>query len=154
MSQSGDKYKIQIVRTGIGDPFLVLKYQFAEDGLNPVEYPINQMEFHFLVGNTPPSSSNGELAKVLTFKTSALGPYRIGVPFDEPEGFDPSSTAFARVYVFVNGSHDNVEFVNPNDDPGLSITGNDVTITLDPQMGRMQEFFDNVYYTWNSSIQE
>ena len=152
MSQSGDKYKIQIVRTGIGDPFLLLKFQFTEDGLNPTEYPIDSMEFHFLIGNTPPSSSNGELARVLTYKTSGLGPYRVGVPFDEPEGFNPGSTAYARVYVFVNGTNSNVEFVNPNDDPGLSITNNDVTITLNPQDGRLQEFYDNVYYTWSSSV--
>ena len=148
MAQSGDKYKIQIVKTGIGDPFLVVRFQFDADGISPVEEPISSLQFLFYLSEDQSFPGEKQIGSFITTKVSKLDPYRVGIPFDAPAAYTEGDPLNLRIFAYVNGHYDNVEFVNPQGVPGLECAENYATISFHPQNGQEREFFDLVYYTW------
>lgn len=149
MADSGDKYKIQIVRTGIGDPFLVVNFEFQDDGLSPIEHPISQFEVVAFVSN---DENNWEYIGYTKSESIAkMGPYRIGIPFDEPPGFSESETVYVQLQFGSDGHGGDFEVVATPNTTGETISDSHpykVTITFNTKLGVTEAFQDQVYYSW------
>ena len=149
MSQSGDKYKIQIVRTGIGDPFLLVNFEFTADGKNPTEHPISDFEVVAYVSND--QNNWIYLGYTKAESISKFGPYRIGIPFDEPDGFSDTETVYAQIQFGANGHGGDFEVVPTPNTEGENISDSHpykVTLTFNTQLGVTETFQDQVYYSW------
>ncbi len=149
MAEGGDKYKIQIVKTGIGDPFLVVNFKFTEDSLNPIENPVQNVQVYLSISNTMQFTTDTGLGYVLTYKVSDYGPYRVGIPFDRPESWTLEEPLWLQVTIYVNGQFNNVEIVNPDGLEGIETFDSFYAyINLNPQSGATRSYLDEVYYTW------
>lgn len=113
------KYKIQIIKAGIGDPLLAICFKFlAEEGYdNPEEYPVEgmsmtaQLEYNSTNNNSKALKTPGN-AILANFAT--LNNYYLTFPFDQPADFnedDPDlimilsvpETSEGVTFDFVNG---------------------------------------------------
>ncbi len=101
---AGDKYKIKIVRTGIGDPFLLGVFEFdLEEALNPKVIPVQDLEIkvEFSTDNDDfHTYGNIQLKKNLsdwatTVETTAR--YYFGLPFDPGSGYSSGDTIYLRL---------------------------------------------------------
>lgn len=106
-----DKYKIKIVRTGIGDPFLLGEFYFdTENGLNPANTPCEGLQiavefqdedggFHHF-GSITVTSTVNNWAKSMGLDTN----YHFGLPFDPGSGYIVGNTVTMKL-TFTTGNY-------------------------------------------------
>lgn len=101
---AGDKYKIKIIKTGIGDPFLLGEFQFDLDGgINPKTTPVQDLEIkvEFSTDNDDfHTYGNIQLKKNLSdWATSNENQarYYFGLPFDPGGGYTTGSTIYLKL---------------------------------------------------------
>ena len=103
MSQEGNKYKIQIVKAGIGDPFLLITAQFLDnDGYDHTTNPIDDLEVKIGFAYSPEDDFY-YFGKVYSNNISEMGPYRFGIPFDRPDDWNEGRDVYIRIIVEKDG---------------------------------------------------
>ena len=121
MAGEGDKYKIKIVRTGIGDPFLLGKFQFDLEGaLDPKTTPVQDLEIkvEFSLDNDDfHTYGNIQLKKNLSdwaTNESQTATYYFGMPFDPGDGYETGQTIYLKLtftasnaYIQLDGGSNN-----------------------------------------------
>lgn len=148
---AGDKYKIKIVRTGIGDPFLLGEFQFDLDGgIDPSIRPLKDLEIKVEMG-----PSGGDLhtygyivlKKNLTDWATGSGDaarYFFGMPFDPTDNYDDGDAIQLRLTFQSTDS----------DEPGIELDGgsnNHSTFDM-TYLSSMNTNFPSVpvYYYWEA----
>lgn len=135
MAGPNKKFKIQIIKAGIGDPLIAACFQFMdESGFdNPEEYPVENMKiqisFNYLKSNGTWSDSKiSGSAKMANFGT--LNYYYLTFPFDQPEDINLDDTQInmeviaTSLYDSTSEEYYTVEFENGT--PGTD----NMTVTL------------------------
>ncbi len=157
MASSGgnDKYEIQIVKTGIGDPFLILNFVFNPNGINPSEQTVSDLKIiakfstdndHWItIGHVVTEFIDGDA----TMEPAPF--YRAGIPFSPPDNFSTLTTVYVDYEFTIQGEGDDVVIVVPSGYEGEDIHSsnpNHVTIEFNNIEGRLESFTDEVYYSW------
>ena len=143
MSQEGNKYKIQIVKAGIGDPFLLITAQFLDnDGYDPTTNPIDDLEVKIGFAYSPDDDLY-YFWKGYSNNISEMGPYRFGIPFDRPDDWNEGRDVYIRIIVEKDG----------DDNFDVDSTGNNqVDIHFATLGGARMSFYDDVYYSYENPV--
>lgn len=142
-----DKYKIKIVRTGIGDPFLVGEFYFdTENGLDPAQHPVDgldiQIEFQ-MADNDFHTFGHIKVSKQLDnwAKTQGMDSnYHFGLPFDPGSLYEVGDAVVMKL-TFTTGNH------------GVELDGgsnNHSTYTLVYDPAHALDFSTTCYYYWTT----
>lgn len=117
MATSDPKYKIKIVRGGIGDPLATIGFQFeAPDSSYSIpspQVPLGEFSLQISVTRNGPSG-NGGGEKGITTSTSltSAGPYFMTLPFDSAVELTPED--ILTVSLQATAAHAQVEFEGGN----------------------------------------
>ncbi len=100
---AGDKkkYKIQLIKAGIGDPLICVAFKFLADPNydNPEEYPVENLDIfssleYLTAPRTYSQKSSGNI-QMATFHT--LNSYYLTFPFDQPEDYTPGNEIYGVI---------------------------------------------------------
>ena len=108
------KYKVLIVKGGIGDPLITLAFQFQDDPDfdNPVDYPVEDLKvtikftYNTLSGTTSPLKTAG-VSTLL--KLGTLDNYYLTFPFDQPEDIDMENANIGMTVFMAKADQSNPE---------------------------------------------
>lgn len=94
---AGDKYKLKIVKVGIGDPYIMVETQFDSSGVLPTEDPVSVMQVQFMFSLDGVSYQDFGIVETLR-QLDTMGPYYFGLPFDPGSGFDMGDEVWVQIH--------------------------------------------------------